>query len=547
MSSIFRIRCLFGVVAVMGIVLSACDPAPANEPNPPPAVSLPSAQPTPTSPTATEAGSESVTQAVGAIESLDCKTWVSSDPSTLTRPNVSCGLLSVPELHGDLTGKTIKVGFVQFKSGAATSVVKDAVVFLGDPAFSSIGWVSAWDYDLIASVLKERDLVVLEFRGTGHSAPALKCNGEMDEVLAEVAKKALSSEDWAKLSRDQAERCKTSWQTAGVNLSAYNSNEITQDVDDLRRALGYDKLNVWGNGYGTKLALLLMKLRPDIVRSAILDSPVPPQANLYTTLALAYERPLNKIFEACQADEKCNKAYPDFKQVFFELVDKLNGKPMLATVTKPKGGFVDYRANGNDLINAALQYLSFGQFGIENLAAEVYASAFLGQKSLLELTLRNSVWTLDNRATAAGLAVFCMDEGANVSSEEVMVTYSDAMRAYGDVFGVAVRADVCKAWGLPHLKDNAEIVTSDIPTLIVSGDWDPNTPLEWSEQAAQRLKNSYRFNFPVYSGNVLFTYADKCATVMLKQFLSNPSQSPENTCLRALPHFDFAIKTIKRK
>ncbi len=539
---------LIGFVAGLMLLMSACDPVPTNEPTPTeapsPATVKPVAPAQPVAPSAPQPTGP--VGAVGAIEPLDCKKLAVGDPSTLTRPNASCGLLSVPELHSDPNGKAIKIGFVQFKSGLATPA-KDAVIFLGDPGFSSITWASYWDYDLIGKLLKERDLVVVDTRGAGHSQPALVCAGEMDEVVAEASKKALTADDWDALSRNQAERCKAAWQTAGVNLAAYNSAEIAADLDDLRRALGYDKLNVWGSGYGTVLAQTLMKLRPDIVRSAVLDAPIPPQANLHKAYAPAYERVLNKLFEACQADEKCNKAYPDFKQVLFETVDKLNAKPMIASVTKPKGDFADYRANGNDLLNAALQYLGFTDFGPENLPNELYATAFRGQKSLLELTLRNTLWNMDTRANAANLAVFCMDEGADVTGENAKATYSEALQPYGDVFGVGTRAEICKAWGLPRVSSSEDAVVSEIPTLILSGDWDPGTLPEWPEQVAQGLKNSYRFSFSSYASNAVLTYGDQCASVMFTTFISNPSQAPESTCLRSLSPINFEIMAYQRK
>ena len=312
-----RIQLRVGFALSLLLLMSACDSAPSSEA--PPTQAPTEKPPAPAQAAAPQSSNTAaVTGAIGAIEPLDCKKIpTTSDPNTLTRPNVSCGRLSVPELHSDPNGKMIKVGFVQFKSGLTTPA-KDAVLFVGDPGFSGIVWASYWDYDLIGKLLQGRDFVVVDTRGAGQSDPALKCNGELDEVVAEADKKALTADDWDALSRSQAERCKTAWQTAGVNLAAYNSMEIAQDLDDVRRALGYEKLDVWGTSYGTVPVQLLMKLHPDSVRSAVLDSPIPPQANLHTATAPAIERVLNQLFETCQADAKCNKGYPDFKQVFFD-------------------------------------------------------------------------------------------------------------------------------------------------------------------------------------------------------------------------------------
>ena len=68
---------------------------------------------------------------------------------------------------------------------------------------------------------------------------------------------------------------------AVADLDAYHTAAIAADVEDLRRALGYEELNLWGTSYGTWVALAAMRDHPEGIRSVILDAPLPPEADIY--------------------------------------------------------------------------------------------------------------------------------------------------------------------------------------------------------------------------------------------------------------------------
>ncbi len=114
----------------------------------------------------------------------------------------------------------------------------------------------------------------------------------------------------------------------GIDLTAYHSAASAADLNDLRLALGYDKLNLYAVSYGTRLALTLMRDHPEAVRSAVLDSVYPLQVNLYTALAPNADRAFNVFFARCAADPGCNSSYPDLRAVFYQTCGSVECSPV---------------------------------------------------------------------------------------------------------------------------------------------------------------------------------------------------------------------------
>src|SRR5262249_902609 len=113
----------------------------------------------------------------------------------------------------------------------------------------------------------------------------------------------------------------------GIIFAAYTSAAIAADVGDLMSALGYQRWNLYGFSYGSRVALTAMRDMPEPIRSVVLDSTLSVQANLQADFAANAERGLNTLFAACAADPSCAAKYPHLDQTLFSLVDHLNAEP----------------------------------------------------------------------------------------------------------------------------------------------------------------------------------------------------------------------------
>ena len=186
--------------------------------------------------------------------------------------NASCGYLVVPEDRSEPHGGTIRL-IVAIIPARSTRPKPDPVVYLaGGP-----GGIAINEADLAVAVglNHDRNLILMDQRGTLYSEPALTCP-EVDHFFVRGLGLALDDPSTGRLHAAAARACYRRWAATGRNLSAYNTTENAADFADLRVALGITEWNVFGTSYGTNLALTLMREHPEGIRAVILDSVEPP-------------------------------------------------------------------------------------------------------------------------------------------------------------------------------------------------------------------------------------------------------------------------------
>jgi pimeloyl-ACP methyl ester carboxylesterase len=176
---------------------------------------------------------------------------------------VQCGYLSVPEDHTRPQGSKIRLAIAIFKSASAHPK-PDPVVYLqggpGGPLVDALG--PSFTSNSLAAWPGDRDLILLDQRGTGNSQPSLACPELTTMAHARFVEAMRACHD--RLVRE------------GINLNDYTTLQSTGDVHDLVQALGYRQANLYSISYGTRLALTVMRLSPSDVRSVVLDSVFPP-------------------------------------------------------------------------------------------------------------------------------------------------------------------------------------------------------------------------------------------------------------------------------
>ncbi len=96
-----------------------------------------------------------------------------------------------------------------------------------------------------------------------------------------------------------------------MNLALYNSAQNAADIEALRQALGYDKINLYGISYGTRLALTALRDFPQGIRSVVIDGVVPLQVDMYAQTPANGAQALEAVFKACEAMLTCNQNYPE--------------------------------------------------------------------------------------------------------------------------------------------------------------------------------------------------------------------------------------------
>lgn len=473
-------------------------------------------------------------QADSSFEYADCPFDV---PQGETEGNsMDCGYFIVPEDYADPDSPTIELAVAILYADTDTPQ-PDAVIYLaGGPGASALSEADSW---VESPIRASRDIVLLDQRGTGYSNPSLSCPEAPDGATDAEA----------------AQSCHDYWVDQGVNLSAYNSIQSATDVAALREALGYDEWNLLGISYGTRLALATIRDNPTGVRSVILDSTYPPQVNDQEEASSDQVATFQVLFAGCAADPVCSDAYPDLENVFYETVDRLNAEPASYVTTDPDTGEEsDATLSGDDFSEALFQGL-YATDNIPYLPAVIYAVAD-GDYGLLDdlnsgalvagengrvVTLRQDEPPSDD-ADAMYNSVTCSEEipfnnydAAIADAESTPPEVRDGL-----VGSVESMFETCRIWDVtPAPAFEAEPVVSDLPTLVLAGEYDPATPPAWGEIAAETLSNSFFFEFPGVGHGTID--GGDCPVSIIVAFLDDPTTEPDSSCIAEMTPPEFVV------
>ena len=194
------------------------------------------------------------------------KTDLSSSGSEEHRIDAELGRLLVPERRSNPDSRLIELAFVRMKCTSQQS--GPPLVFLaGGPGISGIDSLR-WDvlYPWFAALRQVGDVIALDQRGTGLSNPRLDCLEAWDLPLDRPD----SREEALRIGGEKAHICADFWQQQGVDLTGYTTEESADDIEDLRKALGYDALHLYGASYGSHLALATIKRHGASISRAVI-------------------------------------------------------------------------------------------------------------------------------------------------------------------------------------------------------------------------------------------------------------------------------------
>ena len=452
--------------------------------------------------------------------------------------NTRCGYLYVPETHHQpqTNFKKLRLAFVIYESIGENPQPDPLFIAQGGPGGSTI---ETYTHLLVNSPLRRiRDIVLFDQRGTLHSDPALTCPEIHNESLNNL-QNDLPQEEKERLSLQAAKACYDRLSAQGIDLSVFNSLENAADIETLRTTLGYQRINLYGVSYGTLLALHTMRHFPTSLRSVILDAVAPPQTNFIAELPRSADNAFSKLFNSCQEEEACSQAYPDLERVFFKTVDLLNQLPTHLQLTHPKTQQKYKIILDGDTFQTALFRL-------------LYATPFLPALPKLIHDVSNGDY--DFFSTILSLLVFDDSTSIGMFFSVICAEYSEFSPTTTDIRPhiaqeksreAANLLKVCSLWKVKHLTPSMNTpVKSDIPTLMLSGAFDPITPESFALSAAQTLTRSYSFTFPNVGHGVMLS--GECQDQIIDEFLQNPLKPPEASCLISLnpPQFYTSATVI---
>jgi pimeloyl-ACP methyl ester carboxylesterase len=481
------------------------------------------------------AGTKGQTQALGVFEPAEC---IFEFPIiSFIRPDwlgVECGYVTVPERHeSPENGGTIRLAVAILPSQAEQPAPDPLFMAQGGPGGSSL---EIFPLLMLGSPIRqERDIVIFDQRGTLYSEPNLLCP-ELDQLTRETIEQDLRTEEADALAIEAYQACGERLREEGIDLAAYNSPESAADLEMIRTALGYGPINFYGVSYGTLLGLHTMRLFPEGLRAVILDAVVPAQGSFLAETAQSADRAFKEVAQLCASDPECNAAYPNLEDTIYEVMAELNEEPVTIPVAEPESG-QRYQASVNgDLFLNTIFLAMYDPLLLPALPSMIY-NAQAGNYDLLA-SLLPVIFFQPTFSIGMYQTVVCTEEAdfdpAEMPVEGVRPELAELMREDN-----ATLLEICELWGISQLgPEVGEPVSSDIPTLLLSGQFDPITPPAFAEAAAKTLNRAYVYTFPTTSHGAFLSSV--CADQIVLAFLANPYDAPEADCIPNEPtRFDI--------
>ena len=363
-----------------------------------------------------------------------------------------------------------------------------------------------------------RDIVFVDQRGTGLSGK-LECPSDAD------ADAQLSDADADAAMR----RCIAA---SKAPFAAYTTAAAARDIEAVRRALGYDRINLWGGSYGTRLAQAYARAYPAGVRTLLLDAVAAPD-QVIPAGGRDSQAALDALFAQCAKDAACARAYPNLRGEFDALVGKLDAAPLKLNLPDPRTARqVDVTMTSERLLDTVRNML-YAPADARRLPFLVHsASAGRWQPFVARRNLAADFSPDGSPATLLHLAVVCAEDMPRFTPALAASDASPLTRTLADRL-----RGLCRAMNVPAVPATppARIAA---PVLLLSGALDPVTPPRRARDAARFMDHAQLLTAP-NAGHGVSQLG--CAPRLLRAFLDRPDAKVDGTCLNEIPAPTFQL------
>jgi len=395
--------------------------------------------------------------------------------------SADCATFTVAENPQAPEGPQIELYVARIKSLSPAPASDPLVLIAGGPGGSTVDMYLQGP-QAFSGVLDERDILLLDQRGTGRSAP-LSCPIEETEDSIQT-----------ELSLSDARKATTEClQQLDQDPRYYTTSIAVQDLEALRIAAGYTQLNLYGVSYGSRVAQHFLRRYPASTRTMVIDGVVPASLALGPDVALNAQLTLDSIFERCANQPPCASAFPNLPEDFARLGRTLRSDPPKVVYADPITGTRDELTLQYDAMATLIRLLAYAPETAAIIphtlqqAADGHYESITGQAVGVLSRLSSSL------STAMHNSVVCAEDIPHlgvIDKQALKQTYLGAEQ-------VAVLEAICEIW--PRGVADADIkepLQSDKPVMLLSGEFDPITPPAYAIETQQGLTNSHHFIAP---------------------------------------------------
>jgi pimeloyl-ACP methyl ester carboxylesterase len=417
-----------------------------------------------------------------------------------------CGTYEVWEDRAGRSGRKIGLNIVILPARNSPPAPDPVFWLHGGPGAAATDLARGGWGGLPGNVRDTRDLVYVDQRGTGGSN-ALYCDFNDDPNDLPAFFGELFPLDKVRACREKLEKI--------ANLKLYTTPIAMNDLDEVRAALGYDKINLVGGSYGTFAAQIFMRQHPEHIRAVFLAGVAPPNIKQPLLFPKAAQLALDEMFRDCAANADCHRTFPDIEKEFAAVLARFDKGPVGVELLDPRS---------KEQVQIKLPRGNF----VERLRLELYTTdsarlvpyvihrAFEGDYAPFEaLAIHPGI--AGGVARGMYMTVTCSEGIPFISEEDIA---RETKNTFVGDYRVRAHMEACKEWPRGDIPRNyTELVKSDLPVLMISGEADGASAPWYGEAAVKNFPKGRQVKIPHYGHQT----DGPCVAGMFKAFIEEGS------------------------
>lgn len=413
-----------------------------------------------------------------------------------------CGAIEVLENPDRPGSRKLKIHFAVIPAANGHPHPDPIVPLAGGPGESAID-LAEWAVSRLEPMLNDRDLLLVDQRGTGQSG-ALRCDFFSADDPAENLQNLFPPARVESCAKDLGKH---------ADLTQYSYRRFAEDLEKVRRTLDYGPLNLFAGSYGTRAAQVFVRAYPDSVRTIYLGSVDPIDIAMPLPFAKAAQSALERTLVACEADAACHSAFPHVRDEFSQIMERLASGRVLVKVP----GHAGQVAMSQGRVAEWFRSLLYRPSSAARLPWLIDQASKDDWEPIAKGILDDARDADKDLSLGLLLSITCSDDVPFVDLGEVAAATRNTF--LGD-WRLRQQEAACKLW--PHsvaAASDRKPIQTKIPTMFVAGDSDGGTPLWFTEHAAPAFQN----RIVVIMSNRGHTEWAPCIETLYQQFLNQGS------------------------
>lgn len=430
-----------------------------------------------------------------------------------------CGTFSVFEDRAEQSGRRIELRLAVIPARSKEPAPDPVFVLAGGPGASALEWTNYY-MQLLGTANEQRDIVLVDQRGAGGSNK-MECPQSVETDR-------------------QAEELRDCLTGLNGDPRAYTTAWAMDDLDDVRAALGYDQINLYGGSYGGMAIQVYLLRHGKHVRTAAADGTTLLEVPILERWPLTSQKALEQMFTRCDSDASCHTAFPNLRQEFEAVLARLEREPIRLSIANP--------ATGQPIVVTAELFRTSIHGALTSTPTAVFVPQYIHLvyteqwSELIELL--GPFLNADDSAPTwniMNLTILCFEEWAKIRRAETARLSAESYLQYGDVRLLSVPETICAVMPQPNPEAlYGPLKRSTVPVLFFNGEADPQDPPENMAGSEERYPNSLVIVAP---GQAHGFTGIPCRASIVADFIENGTvDGLDTSCLKEVELPDFVIQ-----